>query len=224
MVVGAAALRARMPPGEHTEARDVEVAARVGLLGQPERPVEGFVQRDAPLAHQLPACGVLTGLPGRGPGVVASFGVVSSVLTTTSSTWSSVIFRGPPDAVRRSGPPAGPARTGPATGSPRAPRCPADRQRPCSWHPLRFPARSGTAGPAPERMPGAWLSGPMSHARRRSAPTRPSAVPSSPSGHQAEPAPTLRSEFPTQDTRTCPADHVRSQMTRAAAVAVPRKT
>ncbi|POG43094.1 hypothetical protein BV881_33765 [Streptomyces sp. ZL-24] len=34
--------------------RDVEVAARVGLLRQPERLMQGLVQRAHPLAHQLP--------------------------------------------------------------------------------------------------------------------------------------------------------------------------
>lgn len=41
--------------------RNMEVAARIGLLRQPERPDEGLVQRDHPLPHQLPP------LPGQPP-------------------------------------------------------------------------------------------------------------------------------------------------------------
>ena len=100
---------------------------------------------------------------------VASLGVVSSVLTITSSTWSSVIVRGCPGRGSSSQPveavlgkAVAPLARPSVAMSPRAAR----RSRCCSA-PRPQPARSASAAPAPARSTAAAPTPPTARARRR---------------------------------------------------------
>jgi hypothetical protein len=103
-----------------------------------------------------------------------SFGVDSSVATTTSSTCSSVIFLGAPGRSSSTSPSSRRSRNRTATFPPWAATPPTDEQPPHWTDRQRTPERSGTAAPVPGRFSLAATTAAASHAPHRTVSVPPS--------------------------------------------------